>query len=142
MQAHSEGRSTCSTPATPCASVLYSRDRDSVAVKFELHPKTRLHLSAPQGRDPQGAHLRLLDHPSPPQRELQQRRPQRAAQMRPALAPVQTGKGQSSPQPEHFLYVDAQRLQVAASRARDLIITSPSPTPSRNPAQSGKTVVQ
>src|SRR5205085_325569 len=66
------------------------------------------HFSSSQGSDVQRAALGIPGQPALLQRKVQQRRPQRPAQVGAPLAPVEAGKGKPAPALAGCLEVDAQ----------------------------------
>ena len=77
----------------------------------DMKPESSQHFASPKTCDAQGSAVEILDDPSSFQRDFQQGRPQRPADVRPSLTPIQAGARESAAQSPSRLDVDAQGLK-------------------------------
>src|SRR5882724_12681910 len=80
-------------------------------------------LASP-GRDADGARARHAQDPASCEKRFQQRRTERAAEVRPSLGQIDAGARESALRPAHRSEVDVERGELFLSQPRDAEIPS------------------
>ncbi len=76
-----------------------------------MKAKSSQRFATPKTCDAQGSAVEILDHPFSFQRDSQKGGPQRPADMRPSLTPIQACTGESAAQHPRRLDINTKRLK-------------------------------
>src|SRR5690349_3152928 len=98
---------------------------DESATRWEatsnLKSESNLHFTAAKRGNVQDPAVQILRHPSFPQRDFQQLRPDCASKVRPPLAPIHARKRETTPQHAGCVNVHSQRFQAFGSARCEVV---------------------
>src|SRR5271169_521671 len=110
--------------------------------RSNMNAQAHQDLSAPVVCDAQCTAVEFLDHPFSLQRDFQQGRPERTANMRPSLAPIEASACEPAPQRPRGLNVDAKGLKSLLSRRSEAVRVTAALRTGGQPAQCPEAVVE
>ena len=107
-----------------------------------LQSESIQHFASPQTREGQGPTVEILDYPFSFHRDVQKSCPQRAADVRPPLTPIQACAREPAAQGSSCLEVDAKGLKCLRSLSGDVVCAGSSLRTARKPPQGLEAIVK